>query len=430
MDSLLAAGAKAAPVTKGVPFDIVLTDAGSKIATTDFDLKPASGASPFHLSFPGLSYSGGHVKGNADLKNTAGTPLQGVRLDIVGATETYKAKDPQGNDVQRTREIEAVLPSPLSFGDIADGDSNGQLPFDVAGIDFKPETVSISVHGIVSGERYLRTMDFPTVGSDAQIDLDSAGHVYLSSTVDNCVTRGDNDGKNIVALCKLPDQTKGMAVDRKTGTIAATCGNHSTIYFFDANGNEKSHLEDGVLDSYPDFQRYDTNGRLWSNVGSAYWSFDTSNKPNQKVSKFGDFDSTGGRFDVAPDGTIYAATEDAVLVRHPDGKGGVFAKGNGDKLGQLYGPKSVRVSPDGLIYVAQDMDNVPLSGITVYDTSGRVVREFGRGAKRRPDKFPDEYWPSQLYRPADIAFGPDGNVYVSSQGKQATSTVVFVYAPF
>lgn len=431
MESLVIAGKKAGAVSTGQSFQIVLTEGGAKLSVTQFELKPRGSDKPLRLSFPGLSFVDGHLKGGSEIKNEVGSAIEGVRLDVIDATETYKAKDDQGKEVERTRPVTLSLPSPISFGDIADGESNGQVPIDIGGLAFKPETVSIAVRGVVSGERYVRSIALPSVAADGQIDVDAKGRIYLSSTVDNCVARVDNDGKNLVELCKLPDQCKGMAVNPVNGEIAATCGNHATIYFFDPDGNEKGKLADGVLENYSDSQRYDAKGRLWSNVSTTYVGFDAAHMPNSKIDKFGDFDPTGGRFDVASDGTMYSVTDDSVLVRHPDGSGGVFAKGNGDKLGQLFGVISVRLGPDGLVYVVENgANNIPLSTITVFTPSGEVVRAFGRGASKAMGNFPDGFWPSQLYRPSDVAFGRDGAIYVNTQNREGNGPVIMVFDPF
>lgn len=431
MDSLLVSGKTAGPVSNGLPFQIVLSESGTKLSGTEFNLTPHGTDKTLKLSFPGLTYASGDLKGAAEINNSVGSSIQGVRVDITSAIETYKAKDDQGKDVEKTRTVSIVAPSPLYFGDLADGESNGQIPFNLDGLKFNPATISIKVNGVVSGVRFDRSFTVPTVAADGQIDIDNKDRIYLSSTADDCVARIDNDGKNLVELCKLPDQCKGMAVNPVTGEIAANCGNHSTIYFFDANGTMTGSLADGVLDGYSDFQRYDLKGHLWTNVGSAYWGFDTSHKVTARVQKFGDFDITGGRFDVEPDGTMFSATEDSILYRKPDGTGGIFAKGNGDKLGQLFGVISVRYAPDGLVYVVENgANNVTLGTITVFTPSGSVVRAFGRGAKKAMDNFPDGIWPSQLFNPSDIAFGRDGRIYVNSQNREDNGPKIMIYVPF
>lgn len=431
MDSLLAGGVKIAPVSKGLPFDITLTNGGSSISSTEFDLKPAGSDKPFHLSLSGLAFSDGHVKGQAEIKNDSGKSIQGVRLDVVTVSETYKATDDQGQPIQKTRSVDARLPSPLSYGDVADGESNGQLPFDVSTIDFKPETVSISIHGVVSGVQLARFIHVDA-GSNSQIEVDAAGKIYVSDVSNNCVSRVDGDGSNLVQLCKLPDQCKGMGVNPLTGEVAANCTNFKAIYLFDKDGVDSGKIGEDVLESWSDYQRYDAKGRLWTNSGAAYVMFGADRKVSQKIEKFGDFDPTGDRFDVAPDGTLYAVSNhDTVLVRHPDGKGGVFAKGTGDKLGQLFGADSVRVGPDGLVYVAEDGANDTLYGtVTAFDASGRVVRAFGRGAKKTMPDWPDGYWPAQMFKPSDIAFGKDGSIYVNCASPGDSGIRVLIYTPF
>lgn len=430
MDTLVAPGVKIAPVTKGLAFQIKISSDGT-ITGTEFDLKPNGADKPFHLTLTNLTLAEGHLKGQAEIKNTCSTAIEGVRLDIFGAVETFKTKDSQGKDVTKERSLSAALPSPLMFGDISTGATNGQLPIDVSALVPKPETVSITVQGIVSGERFDHKIDQTEVSADGQIEVDSQGKIYVSDTASPGVVRFDADGKNRTCLCKLPDQCKGMAMNPKTGDIAANCANYDTIYYFDSNGNQQSKLPDNVLDGWSDYQRFGPDGSLWTNVNTQYWKFSADHKPVLKLEKIGDFDSTGLRFDLAKDGTLYAVGDQDVLVRHPDGKGGVFAKGTGDKLGQLFGVQSVRISPEGLVYVSEDgANNVPLSTITVYSPDGSVVRAFGRGAKSAKDNFPDGVWPAQLWRPTDMAFGADGTLYVNTQNPEDNGIRVMVFKPF
>ena len=378
MKDILVDGKTAARVSQGIPFDVVVGDGGKSIAGTSFQMKISGTTKAFELDLLGLTYADRHLKGSAEVKNLTDESIQGVRLDIVGATETYRTKDDKGNEVLRKRAKPVSTPSPLFFGDFAIGVSNGQLALDASTIAFAPDTVSFDMHGIVSGEAYLSSLDLSQVAGDGQIDVDARGRIYVSDTLGKCVTRVDGNGENVTQLCMLPDQCKGMARNPMTGEFAANCQNSPPIYLFDGNGTQKGHLDDGVLDSWSDYQRFDAHGVLWSNVGPAFWSFDANHKPTLKVTQFGAVYSTEDRFDVAPDGTLYAVTnDDTVLVRHPKGDGGVFAKGNGDKLGQLFGAKSVRVAPDGSVFVVEvGANNSLVATITSFSPSGSVIRAF------------------------------------------------------
>jgi hypothetical protein len=429
----LPAGKSAGLVTSGLPFSIVLTDGGKSIGSGPYELKIPGVDKPLKLTLNGLKFEGGRVTAQAKVENGTGAAVEGVRLDITGATETYKAKDDQGKEVLKTRPQKVAMASPLFFGDIADGADNGALGLEAGAIAFAPETVQVAVSGLVSGLRYLSSIRFGEASTGGQIDVDSQGRIYLADTVGNRVARIDKDGKNLVTAAKLPDQCKGMAVNRKTGDIAANCANFPKIFIFTADGDAKAGIGEAQgLDGYPDHQRYDPNGNLWSNVGGPIWKFGPDGKPVLKIAKAGDYDVSGSSgFDVGADGTVYVLTDKTLFGITPDGRSAKrIATSLGAKLGQLVNPSSCRVDAQGNIYVTEtEAGDAEASRVSVFDRAGNLVRVFGRGAKTPAPNFPDEYHQAQVFNPGDVAFGPDGLVYVSHSIKGEGSHVM-VFRPF
>src|SRR6478609_3178883 len=103
------------------------------------------------LQFSGATIAAGHFIAAARLTNNSGTVLQGLRLDVVKATEFYrenpKVKAKAGTKVEPrvvTRELKAAAVSPLYYGSLTDGESAEAASLDVPGMEMKPETVRIT----------------------------------------------------------------------------------------------------------------------------------------------------------------------------------------------------------------------------------------------------------------------------------------------
>ena len=435
MKAFLPEGKVPGKATGGLPFSIVLTDSGKTISGNTFALKLPGTEKSVQVTFLGLMYSDGHLTGQVQIKDTAGSSIEGLRLDIESATETYKAKDAQGLEVIKTRSQNVSLASPLLFGDLKEEEENAPVSFSAGPLSFAPETTQIAVHGKLSGLLYVQSLSFPEASSGGQIDLDAKGRIYLSSVGGNQVARMDNDGKNVVVAAKLPDGCIGMAVNPKTGEIAANCTNHQKIFLFTAGGDDKGSIGEAQgLDNYAHWQRYDANGVLWSTVNSTLVKFGPDGKAVFKLTKAGEYDLDGdSAFDVTADGTIYTLANKTLFRISPDGKTARrIAIGPGGKLGQLSEPKSCRVDANGDVYVSEDRSEAlkQAARISVFDREGNFVRAFGRGAQTPLADYPDTYYAGQIYEPADIAFGPAGRVYLSCSRKAENGAYVMVFQRF
>src|SRR5947209_8073626 len=88
LTNFMVEGSTAGASTSGLPFTVVLSDGGSKVAG-DFDLKGPGWDNPIHAHLANAKFEGGHLKGSFQFKNESGKVLEGLRLDCTGATEDY-----------------------------------------------------------------------------------------------------------------------------------------------------------------------------------------------------------------------------------------------------------------------------------------------------------------------------------------------------
>ena len=433
LNQLVNSGTKVAPVASGLPFSIVLTDSGVRISPADFDLKPAGGDLPIKLRFENLKFSGGRLTGTAKITNSSGSIIEGVRLDLVSTTEEFQTKDAKGNPVTSTRNQTANLASPLFFGDLAKGDSSDGVAFDVATIKFAPETTKVTVHGVVSGLRYLGAFNVPDVNDPKQIDIDAQGRIYICDTVGNRVLRTDAEGHNAETVAKLDDQCLSVAVNPKTGDIYAVRGNADVVYIFSNSGQPKGSFEGG---DYVDLlhMRFDRAGNLHTS-GSHVFRFQDQ-KPVMNIKEALNEELSAQGIDVDAGGNIWVVSglEDkrSFFRLAPDGSSAIRISNGADwHLGALDVPETVRVDATGNAYVAElGQEGVEDARISVFDKNGQFVRAFGRGG-RTPDSNADKLLPGQVYRPTDIAFGPDGRVYVSAENDGGfKENMMLMFKPF
>src|SRR6185295_10800709 len=133
-------------------------------------------------------------------------------------------------------------------------------------------------------------------------------------------------------------------------------------------------------------------------------------------------------FDVAADGTVWVLSDGVLWRVAADGKKGTKVASPGALPGQLVAPQWVRVAADGSAWVTEGADARlgTVERISVFDAAWRLVRLFGRGARVPPE---DEnlYHEGQVYLAADLAFGPEGRVYVTGNrpGENGEHVMVF-----
>lgn len=424
----LAAGASVSPVRSGVQFSVTLADGGKSISTGAFDLKVSGSDKPLKLALDGLKYDNGRLSADAKVTNTTGSAVEGVRVDLTGAVETYKAKDENGKDILKTRGQKVGLPSPLYYGDLDADEAAGPFAFDAATISFQPETTQVVVTGVVSGLRYEKTWPAQD-GARYQIDVDSKGAIYVSAGEAICRFDAATGGRS--DFVKL-EANQAALVDPNTGDIWTVAGNHKVIRF-SPDGKEKSKwdAETNGLEWVTLGLRMDKQGRLY-NCGDNNRCIQCISPAGKKVWKTELPEDQGYLFDVDSSGRVYASGGDSAVVRlDPDGKNlGVFAGGNDWHPGKIIGPVSVRIDTrSGLIYIVEsgrDMNEEhKLSReeprISVFDQNGGFVRLWGRGALHQPaDKKVEGF----VYRPTDLAFGPEGRVYVLCEGHEGGNVLM------
>lgn len=112
MSQLLAGGASHAPVSGGLPFRITIQKDGS--VQTDHTLgvsKPDWKGGP-EIVFTNLRFTSATLQGEVKLHNACSLALEGLRLDVSGASESYRTKDPAGKEVVASRAQAAQFASP------------------------------------------------------------------------------------------------------------------------------------------------------------------------------------------------------------------------------------------------------------------------------------------------------------------------------
>ena len=192
LNSLMAEGSKPpASVTKGLAFSVTITDGGKTISAGKIDLSIPNASGPLALSLEELKFQGGKLTARAVIKNNCGTSAQGLRLDVIGAIETYKAAEAAG--ALKTRPQDARLASPLSFGDLEPNEKSDPIAFETA-ISFKPETTQVVVNGVVSGLRYVGAFNIDGLLGGYGAEFDSQGRLYVGDLVGQRVVRASADG--------------------------------------------------------------------------------------------------------------------------------------------------------------------------------------------------------------------------------------------
>ena len=426
---LAADGVEVAPIGSGLPFSLVLSDGGSKVSPAQFDLKVPGASAPLRLAFENLKFAGGRLTGDARITNSTGSVVEGLRLDLVSASEEFQTKDTKGAPALSTRAQAVSLASPLFFGDLSKGESSDAVPFDASNVRFAPETTKVTLSGVVSGLRYAGAFNVPDVSNPAQIDSDAQGRLYLCDVTGNRVVRTDAEGRGAETVARLEDQCLGAAVNPKTGEVYATRANSTDVYTF--AGAAAGRFDGG---DYLSFLRFDRRGNFYASGGHVFRfaagkvALDLKELAGEGLSAKGiDVDAAGQLW-------VVSGLEDKrTLFRvAPDGRAAQRVSAGKDwRPGRLDVPESVRVDAAGNAYVAElGEEGAEAARVTVFDKAGALVRVFGRGG-REPQRDADKVLTGQLWRPRDIAFGADGRVYVAQENDGGFKTdAVLVFQPF
>ena len=146
LSTLQAEEAQKAPAA-GLPFSVVLTDEGATAFPTSFELRDKEWTGSVELRFEDLRFADGELTGKAVLRNGSGKALEGLQLEVVGATEEFQTQ--RRRTVIQTRDQEVSLASPLLFGKLAAGQESAAMPLTVRGITFRPETERVTVRGVL-----------------------------------------------------------------------------------------------------------------------------------------------------------------------------------------------------------------------------------------------------------------------------------------
>jgi hypothetical protein len=425
MSRFLPEGGTPAPVTSGLPFAVTLTDKGATIAPASFELQGKNWGGAAKLTFEGLKFDAGHLTGTVKIKNDSGSVLEGVRLDITGATEEYKAKDAGGSEGTKTRPQAVKLDSPLLFGDVPKGDDADSAALDVSGIAFAPETTKVTVSGVLSGLYYLGA--FTGNGDNCvpvSLDVDAKGRVYFADRNQSAVYRAEADGKNVTAVAKLPAEAGSIAIDPTSGDIWATFINgHKFLHYSPGGDDKEGSIE---VDKWPGHMRFDRSGNFYAATEDFLNRF-KNGKPAWQTNQIGDYTfNSDPVFDIDRDGSLWIAANDTLYRLDSKGENGRrVVIGPNWYLGRLNSPKNVRVDAQGDVYVIEGKSETEYARISVFDKNGRIIRAFGRGAK---EPLQEGLQPGQIAEDTyDIAFGLDGRVYVAHEDP---SHAILMFQPF
>jgi len=413
LTSFMVEGATVGNSTTGIPFTVVLSDNGSKIAPNDFELKGPGWDNPVHVHFTDASFSGGHLKGKVAFKNESGKVLEGLRLDLSGAKENY-----EDHGQAKVRAEAASMPSPLLFSDLQKGDDADAQSIDVSGITFTPSTKEVDVTFALSGLAYLGNFQPPRDSwNPGQLSTDSQGRVFVTDH-NSGLWRFEPDGTQPQLVAKWGDVTDYAFVDPASGDLIGHESNSHRIIVNSPAGEEK-----GKVPASEEFGRWPSWART-NGTGTLYVAEEDHMCIYKSGNKVKDVDAVAGthiingdaRGEVASDGSIFTYSDGSIYRTNPDlSEAKKVAFGPDWHLGRVTNVQSLRIDGAGNLYVLEDnAENwAEWPRVSVFDKNGHFVRVFGRASKAPKDST-DEVWDGAVGKTLyDAAFGKDGRVYIT-----------------
>lgn len=415
ISSILGPTARPSVVTRGQSVDFTISPTGQVTVAGD-SFKLASWSGSGRLSEANLAYSNGILTGDFGLANGSGTSLQGVRFDFVSAAETFKVKNSDGTEDTKVRSQNLDFSAPAYFGDLADGESSVTLSGFAKGIKFAPETVSVTVHSVVSGISFFKQFTRPKTSiKGCGLEVDSSGDVIVGEANHQSLWRFAEDGEFKAEFGTLPTYAREVALNPVSGDYLVGLYNSHNDSRVGADGTTSSAFSSNLAE-WPGLARFTKGGKLYMKVGNAITPFDGYTQASAGLAqaaglKIRDYDA----FDFEDDDTMWVfASNNLVRVDMKAGSSSIKVKPGTGAFGEILPTQrsAVRCSPLREIYVAEEGVNGKILGrISVFDNQGRFVRSFGMAGQKANFH---AYLPGQIHGSIrDFAFGRDGRVYVS-----------------
>jgi len=417
MTKLMADGATVAPVSGGLPFAITVSKDGSVPTQLKFEVGRSSWKAKAAVTFEGLTYTAGTLKGTVKVTNASGLVLEGLRLDIAGATEHYREKGADGKEVVKTRSQPVQVSSPLHFGDLQLGMTTDSLAFEVSGIKVNPETEKVDIAGGLTGLALVAVHN-PVPGlTPISIDFDTAGKVYMVGSGLEALYRCDADGKNSSAVASLPQTGISVAVDRKANVVYVSVTNQHEFYKFAPSGSDAGKVVEiegtAGFEGYTGKPRFGHDNRMYVNFAEGVARI-AGATPEVIVTKVGAYEFESYlSFDVTPDGAMWVGTKSTIFRVDPDGRNGKrVINGPSTMPGKVNAILALRIDKSGMLYIAEDMGSENWPRVSVFDQQGRLVRMFGRGSQKA--RAEDEEFRTGEIVPGvvDFAFDSAGRLYL------------------
>ncbi|MCP4699509.1 MAG: hypothetical protein GY862_22075, partial [Gammaproteobacteria bacterium] len=215
---------------------------------------------------------------------------------------------------------------------------------------------------------------------------------------------------------------KGALVSGPDSIAFAPDGNW---YFIDGGSfNGTYYIDDKYFNGFRTggnnrVRRIDADGFIDTVAGTGEYGYGGDGGPAKEASFR--FSSPAG-IAVAPDGSLYIADSGNHRIRRITLTDGIIdtIAGNGQKAfsgdggpatgAALYRPSAVAFGPDGNLYIA-DKGNSRIRRVTLAD--GIIATVAGGGGQWDPVGDGGPATEARLYYPTDIAFAPDGSLYIA-----------------
>ncbi len=411
MSEVLPLGTQVAPVTVGLAFAVALVDGGRRILSDRLDLRLPGGEGILRLHLEDAELDGGDLWARARLENTSSVGLVGLRLDVIGGSETIRERasdgrerlDSTGPPVHESRPREFALPSPLHFGEVAAGDSSPALPLRVGPIVLADDTEIVVVLGVVTGFAEVATVSIPGVAGAVAIDVDARGRLFVADGPGRRILRLDADGSGVRELTGLDGEPLGLAVERRSGAFTVAVRGGTTVRPFSAAG--KAGVPIPVVRPVGQLRL----GRDGALVGLAVATEETpaalvrihGKGAGDAVKLWDDGMPRATSFDGRLDGVTWVTTQaGALLRREPDGRTSLLDTAASAWLGDEHKGVACRVDAEDNVIVLNQGVAGSETVVSVVDAEGRFLRAWLAVP------------PVVSGWPVDLAVGPDGILLV------------------
>ncbi len=236
---VLPAGAVVAPPQLGLAFVVSLLD-DRTLLTDHFEMTISGVPGKLRVRLEGATVSDGVLSADVLLTNDTEAALSGLRLDVTGASERYRAPGSgearpsggSGSVTRLTRDVKIAPVAPFLVGGLRAGAHQPAFPLRVEPLAFSAATEVVTVLATLSGVAEVGSLSLEGVTDPRALATDERDRFLVADGSAPRVVQLTTEINDVRDFVKLASEPFGLAVGQRGGRVAVTRRGGQGVAFF------------------------------------------------------------------------------------------------------------------------------------------------------------------------------------------------------